>query len=555
MKKTGIGDYMKDIDESWRGTSIMDAKHNIDRYLDNLPQTLSVVVSIDPYERKKLCDHHIYQDMINALAANDLANAGDELFDVILMELIKNGFHPDSRPRVDAISLYAKTGSLWYAEFVANSVELLMNDKDQYDMLIAPLLNDDELLDTIPDESYIRRSYSKQRYENDRLIFPLNNYAKNKAMNAYSFYSRITKYTDKPLEYIHRLGFPNIAVLIDNMYAFPYRNTSTSKKDMLEVGAQSYEYSGRAFRWFLDFMSMARKSKDFKLGADKTIDLDWVKSNMDYSTEFLHESLPILDDGLIDDDEYIEKAKKLIERIHNQQCTLKNPHDAMSCDNNVVASFCSLLGFHYDALSGYSPKQRWNLYNVVMNNLLSIPDDLWSLLIPRNDLYIRTFIFPCIYLWRSLDTPLSKQISYFSTSMFSHTDIDKIYRNIIMTDMQVISYDNDYDPKNDFQETLYGAEQHGRPKEIMKYINKGIVSKEFTFEIDSYGDRCTIIQDNNSKHALMNDKQGKKHQMNYHIMDIMNELPKTYQEFIDQSKEHGMTGSEYLHHVIEKHEI
>lgn len=456
-------------------------------------------------------------------------------------------------------TLYARTGSLWYAEFVANSVQLLMSDGlRQYPMLITPLLHDETLLDTIPEESYVIRKYnpSNDCYD-DSITFPLNGYAKNKKINAYVFYSRLTQYTDKPLEYIRRLGFPNIAVLIDDMYAFPYRNTGTSKKDMLEVASQAYEYDDKAFHWLLDFMKAVRKNKDFKLGVDKTIDIDWVKSNMDYSAEFLQESIPILDETLIDDDEYINKATMLINRIHSQQCALSDQHDAVICDNNVVCSYRDFLGLP-DRISEYSPKQRWNLYHVVLDNLLSIPEDIWSLIMSGGSAYMHIdtlLLLPSIYLYRIYDESLSKKISYFSSSMFSNTDVDKIYRNMISCNMQLISYDRNYDPKNDFDQTLWDAFQKYRPKEIMKYIRTGVVSKTISFQIDGYSDICEVIQDNDFKYSRMGSQCSDKHPMNYHIMDIMNELPKTYREFMEQSNTLGMSGAEYLHSVIQKHAI
>jgi hypothetical protein len=540
--------------ESWRGNDFLDALHTVMAWRSEHNRFFYYLNIGD--------DKKIIDSLAHSLVDHNIARAGSELGTALFSG---NSELACGRENVvscytecfdDAVSIYLRTGSLWYAEFVAKSYPLFMESPQSYEAFIKPLIDSDDFIDTIPEEFRINKLY-KRNVKNKFLVTSCRKRDDVK-LDLKKFYNTLISITDRPLEYIHHLGFANTVDILDKASSFRFSKFNITKKDMLTLASQTFDDDKASFTWLMQFIKMTIEDREFALGAKTKMDMDWIHANKEYPVEFIKESASLLDDSIISADAYTDKAMELVNHIHELLCDNKT-HDVVSCRNNVVSYYVRLFGMEY-RWSACNQSREFNFYttnqmnklNRIVDFMMTIPDDIWRLLPTYGWIYGASF-FPvhCPNSWIYMHA-LGKTIDYLSSKTFMTTDMNRIYRMAIMSNVNVALNES-------FTSCSFSlfTQKMTLPPSIRKYIMKGIIPDSIEY-FDKEG-RCRKTQLNDTVifHNPVNNRPGARMvdsiaNLKFSCFDAMKEMPDTYDEFCDIIHNRDITGNDLFKEALNK---
>lgn len=505
---------------------------------------------------------YIIPFIARSLEKYDLVDAGDDLGEAIFGR-VKNGYYfernhggnvQDDIERFkqlfvqiidDALHIYAKTGSLWYAEFVANALSASIRTARQYDRLIRPVINDVDLVDKMFPYEFDITTNNKKGRRYTRYTITLENSSVDKQWDIRPFYANILRFTDNPKQYFKILGFKRTASIVNIISHFPLRQYGLTKRGIMDTVIEAYRENEETYEWLSSLLAEIVR-KPIPLPSGVSIDIDWVHKHQQYPIDFLREGISIIDGGISSMD-YDARGNALLKKIDGAitgTIDTTNDRDVVSKDR-IVNYVSRMLGIN--VRRKFSSKQTLNFYNIMLM-MMDIPDEIWNIIEFSEDPYsawneeyypmIPVDVFSYRYKYKDKTT----RIMTYLLKLMQEKNVDMLYRQAMLSNMQntFTKRANRFYTNNTYMKRV--------PQAIMDYVKYGTVSESISYDYDNGTYAIVpfaIIMDKNTSSDKSTTRIMRKTFIsNFDMIGLMKSLPKTYDDFLRESTKNGITGRE-----------
>ena len=530
----------------------MKSEHWVRRYMKGVPY----------YCNEPSFKEYIIPFIARSLEKYDLVDAGDDLGEAIFGR-VKNGYYferhhygdvQDDIERFkrlfvqtidDALHIYAKTGSLWYAEFVANALSVSIRTARQYDKLISPAINDVDLVDKMFPYEFDITTNNKKGRRYTRYAITLENSSVDKQWDIRPFYTNILRFTDNPKQYFKVLGFKRTASIVNIISHFPLRQYGLTKRAIMETAIEAYHDNEETYEWLSSLLTEIVR-KPIPLPPGVSIDIDWVHKHQQYPIDFLRESISITDGGISSMD-YDARGNALLKKIDGAitgTIDSTNDRDVVAKDR-IVNYVSQMLGIN--VRRKFSSKQTSAFYDIMLL-MMDIPDEIWNIIEFSGNPYnvwdgeyypmIPVDLFSYRYKYKGKTTG----IMTYLLKLMQEKNVDMLYRQAMLSNMQ-----NTFSrrPHHFYRSNTYMKRV---PKAIMDYVKYGTVPESISYDYDNRTYtimKFTIIMEstfsnNKSTTRIMR----KTFSSDFDMIGLMKSIPKTYDDFLRESTKNGITGRE-----------
>lgn len=449
----------------------------------------------------------------------------------------------------DALHIYAKTGSLWYAEFVANALSVSIRTAGQYDKLISPVINDVDLVDKMFPYEFDITANNKKGRRYTRYAIALENPSVDKQWDIRPFYANILRFTDNPQQYFKILGFKRTASIVNIISHFPLRQYGLTKRGIMDTVIEAYHENEETYEW-LSSLLVEIVRKPIPLPSGVSIDIDWVHQHQQYPINFLRESISIID-GAISGMDYDARGNALLKKIDGAITgTIDNNNDYDMVSKDRIVNYVSqMLGIN--VRRKFSSKQTSAFYDIMLM-MMDIPDEIWNIIEFSENPYnvwneeyypmIPVDVFSYHYKYKDKTT----RIMTCLLKLMQEKNVDMLYRQAMLSNMQ-----NTFSRRTVYRSNTYMKRV---PKAIMDYVKYGTVSESISYDYDNGTYAIVpfaIIMDKNTSSDKSTTRIIRKTFMSdFDMIGLMKSLPKTYDDFLRESKKNGITGRElYASHA------
>lgn len=449
----------------------------------------------------------------------------------------------------DALHIYAKTGSLWYAEFVANALSVSIRTAGQYDKLIRPVINDVDLADKMFPYEFDITTNSNKGGRYTRYAITLESSSVDKQWYIRQFYANILRFTDNPKQYFKILGFKRTASIVNIISHFPLRQYGLTKRGIMDTVIEAYHENEETYEWLSSLLAEIVR-KPIPLPSGVSIDIDWVHQHQQYPIDFLRESISIID-GAISNMDYDARGNALLKKIDGAitgTIDNNNDHDMVSKDR-IVNYVSQMLGIN--VRRKFSSKQKSAFYDIMLM-MMDIPDEIWNIIEfsenPHNvwDEEYYPMIPVDVFSYRYKYKDKTTRIMTYLLKLMQEKNVDMLYRQAMLSNMQ-----NTFSRRTVYRSNTYMKRV---PKAIMDYVRYGTVSESISYDYDNGTYAIVpfaIIMDKNTSSDKSTTRIMRKTFMSdFDMIGLMKSLPKTYDDFLRESKKNGITGRElYASHA------